>query len=147
MRCHHIRLPLLAPGRHLIHVHKCSSSYECNTLPSQVAVLAFSSGTARQSPNVTSIPAMAQLHGLNAGFALDLGELGESAGLAGLDLTQFARLKKLHLIGFNSARASELGWQLVLPRSLRVLYLDGLENESFVVSPHRYFHTNPLSLI
>ncbi len=73
-----------------------------------------------------------QLHGLNLGFALALGLL---AGLTKLDLSRFARLKKLQLSGFNSVRASQLGWRLILPRSLRVLHMDDVDDSAFVVSP------------
>lgn len=67
---------------------------------------------------------------MSLGLALTLGAY---TGLRGLDLSRFARLKKLQLSGFNPARAIELGWQLVLPLSLRVLYMDGLEAEMFLV--------------
>ena len=67
---------------------------------------------------------------MSLGFALTLGAY---TWLSGLDLRRFARLKKLQLSGFSSDRAYELGWRLILPRSLRVLYMDAMKEERFVV--------------
>ena len=83
-------------------------------------------------PDKNLRPAPRQLHGLSLGFVL---RLGAASGLRGLDLSRFTRLKKLQLFGFNLDRASELGWQLRLPRLLRVLYLHALEISIFKVSP------------
>ncbi len=76
-----------------------------------------------------------QLHGLCLGFALGN---GEESSFTAMDLTPFTRLQKLQLCSFHSGLASELGWRLGLPPSLRVLHVDGLEAEIFYVSRPRH---------
>ncbi len=61
--------------------------------------------------------------------------MGASTGLNGLDLSRFARLKKLHMSGYDNVRAVQLGWDLVLPQSLRVVHFDNVEDAMFEVNP------------
>ncbi len=72
-----------------------------------------------------------QMYGLDLGFALTLAPV---MGASAYDVSRFSRLETLQLCGFNPARASELGWRLVLPPSLRVLRMERLKATAFDVS-------------
>ena len=82
---------------------------------------------------MTFLHAVAQLHGLDAGFTL---ALGTQTTFDALDVSRFTRLQKLQLRHYSPGRARELGWWLGLPASLRVLHLDGLNSPLFMVNPN-----------
>jgi hypothetical protein len=69
------------------------------------------------------------MYGLSFGFAL---KLGASSGLDGLDISRFARLKKLQLREFQPCQGGR-AWMGTRP-ALRVLYMEGLEDAMFAVS-------------
>ncbi len=79
-----------------------------------------------------SLTLLRQLRGLDLGYMLSRGYF---TGLDGLDVSRFTRLETLGLSAFDPVRASELGWGLFLPRSLRALYMNDLESAGPMVSP------------